>query len=240
DCLDNLYIVNKDSAFKINLIEKNVYYEKGLEIESFKEKLLPCVTNLNNITYLKQYYYNNQVLSYYSINSEDSLLKEFRIIADYAGLRMLIDRDRFNAMGTKPPSEADKRFEEMCFFDPIFAPLVKVKDKICIFNYVDSVIEIYNKYGKSVNEIPVRFHSDKTWKEEIYVDNITGKVFTLFKKNGISTIKEINMTDGKLERSIKIPNLYFIEKIKINDDCIYFLYRKNEPADLMKLYKLEM
>jgi hypothetical protein len=240
DCHENIYIVNKDSAYIITDSLKEIKPGKVFGIDSFRQNILACISYLNNTTYLQQYYYNNQVLSYYYNNQGDTSYKELRVIADFAGLRMLIDRDRFNSMGAKPPSEADLRFEEMCFFDPIFAPLVKVKDQLCIFNYVDSVIEIYNKYSKLIREVPLKFHSDRNWKEEIYIDNISGRVYTLFKKDGISTIKEINLADGKLIRSIKIPYFLYIEKIKVNNNHIYFLYRTNESNDLMKLYKLEI
>ncbi|GAB4282374.1 MAG: hypothetical protein Kow0068_07010 [Marinilabiliales bacterium] len=238
DCLDSLYIVNKDTAYGISIKNNRFYITNYYSAESFLDYIEQCVTELNGVKYLKQYYYNNQVLSYYSVKNENDKPNEFRIIADYVGLRMLVDRDRFHAMGSSKTTDADLRFEEMCFFDPIFAPLVKIDNNICIFNYVDAFIEFFDSNNHQVEKIPIEFHKNRNWKEEIFVDQIKNKAYTLFKKSGISKIYEINLSTGKLENYVVIPGYTFIEKIKINNGNVYFLYRTNEPNDLMKLYKL--
>ncbi len=240
DCTDNIHLITKQKAYQIHYDSTKIKLLYPVSPKEFKEALSPCIAEMNNKYYLKQYYYNNQVLTYYIGNPEDTTISELRIIADEVGLRMLADRDRFHAMGAKAPTEADLRFEEMCFFDPIFAPLVKIKDRICIFNYVDSLMEFYNEKGELINEITMNFHNKPHWKEELYVDNAMAKVYTLFKKNGVSTLYEINLNTGKLGKSIVIPSFIFVDKIKVNNNHIYFLYRKTDILDLMKLYKYKI
>ena len=92
-----------------------------------------------------------------------------------------------------------------------------------------------------IQEIPISFHNNKYWNREIFVDDVKGKVYTLFRKDGISTIQEINMKTGELANSVVIPELPFIDKIKIINNNIYFLYTEhNEQSDYQKLYKMKI
>ncbi|MFH2094473.1 MAG: carboxypeptidase-like regulatory domain-containing protein [Bacteroidota bacterium] len=240
DCLGNVHLISRDSAYQIYYDSTEIHLLYPVSPKEFQEAMSPCIAEMNNRFYLKQYYYNNQVLSYFVANPEDSSLHEFRVIADDIGLNMLANRNRFHSMGGVAPTEADLRFEQMCFFDPIFAPLVKIKDRICIFNYVDSLIEFYNEKGEAEREIPICFHNEKYWKEEIYVDEKAGTAYTLFKKNGISTLRKIDLETGILTTKIPIPNFLFIEKVRVFNDSVYFLYRNNSDNDLMKLFRLRI
>ena len=84
----------------------------------------------------------------------------------------------------------------------------------------------------------IDFHKNRHWKEQVYVDEITSKIYTIFNKNGISRLYEINKQTGKLGKSTEIPNFKWISKIIIYDGVIYFMYRKNTTLELMRLFKL--
>ena len=163
-----------------------------------------------------------------------------RVIADHAGLKMLVSRNRFFAMGANPPTDADLRFEEMCFSGPVFAPLCRLDDEILIFNFVDSKLEFYSPEGIHEKDILINFHKSSHWKEEIISDERCKKVYTLFVRDGISSLREINLENGKLMQTIKIPKFKFIEKIKINDNKLYFLYRKTASDELKAIYVMSL
>ncbi|MBI5538595.1 MAG: carboxypeptidase-like regulatory domain-containing protein [Bacteroidia bacterium] len=238
DCLGNIHLVSKEYAYQIFIEDKKLELLYPVNPDTFYKILNPCITEINNKFFIKQWSYNNQVLSYSMVNANDSSKKEVKVISDERAIRMLSDRNRFNSMGAKPPSDADLRFEEMCFFKPIFAPLVKLKDKIAIFNFVESKIEVYNENGNSDKEISITFNKIKGWKEEIFADEITGKAYALFKNNGISTIREVSIETGVIGKEITIPDFKYIENIKVRNGYVYFLYRINSPMELMKLYKM--
>ena len=82
------------------------------------------------------------------------------------------------------------------------------------------------------------FNKNRNWKEKIFVDEKTNKIYTIFKKAGISRLYEINKQTGKLGKSTEIPNFKWINKIIIYDGIIYFMYRKNSTLELMRLFKL--
>ena len=72
------------------------------------------------------------------------------------------------------------------------------------------------------------FHQSRFWDKNFIQDKITGKIFTQFTKLGITSLCEINLKNGELEREIKIPQMNFVQKISVHNNRIYFLYNDNE------------
>ena len=237
DCTDTLHLIGEKKSHQIYFNGRDFELIHQCKPEEFIEIMKPCITEMQNKLYIQQYSFNSQVLSYYCADEKDTSTVKFRVIADQRGIEMLIDRDRFHSMGAAPTA-ADIRFEEMCFFVPIYSPLVKFNDTICILNFVDDKIEYYNDSLNSIAEVDIDFHKDRHWKEQVYVDEITNKIYTIFNKNGLSRLYEINKKTGKLGNSTEIPNFKWISKIIIYDDVIYFMYRKNTSLELMRLFKL--
>jgi len=240
DCLGNIHLVSKDFAYQIFIEDQQINLLYPANPDTFYKILNPCVTVINNKYFLKQWSSHNQVLSYSMVNANDSTKKNVKVISDKRALRMLSDRNRFYSMGVSLPTDADLRFEEMCFFAPIFAPMVKLKTQIAVFNFVDSKIELFEENGVPVKQIPIDFHKLKGWREEIFADEITGKAYSLFKINGISKLCEISLETGEIINENIIPNFKYIENIKVRNGFVYFLYRINSPLELMKLYKMEI
>ncbi len=239
DCMDNLFYITERAAWEITLEDSEFILKNPLNAEYFKEHITPCITGIGDKFYVKQYSYNNQVLSYYVVDTIAKDPKEFRIIADEVALRMVSDRNRFYSMGNSEPTEADLRFEQMCFFDPIYAPLMKIKDRVVIFNFVESKFEIYNDKGELQKEGKLTFGKDKNLKEEIYADEISGRVFFKYLKNGVTTLMEYDLEKDKVIGTTELSGYKYIDKIKIHDNRLYFLYRHNEPLELTKLYRLK-
>ena len=128
----------------------------------------------------------------------------------------------------------------MCFFNPVYAPLFKIQNEIVIFNFLDSKIEFYNETGQLVKELLIDFHKQSNWKEDVFVDDVSGRAYTLYLADGISTLKEIDLQTGKFVRSFKIPKFKYVNKIKVHDNKLYFLYRKSCSDDLSGLYRMEI
>ncbi len=236
DCLNNLHIIGENTAFQISVNENKFELNYPIKSNKFQEIMSACVEELNNKLYIKQYSYSQQILSYFCADIEDTTAVKFRIIADQAALRRVSDQGRFFSMGVTPTA-ADIRFEEMCFYDPIYAPLLKVKDSICILNFVESKIEYYNQEMEIISAIDINFHKQRHWKENVFVDDVTGNIYVLFEKNGISSLRKLNKTNGKLGKIIDIPSFKWVKKIIINDNTIYFLYKKHSNLELMRLFK---
>jgi hypothetical protein len=239
DCFNKDHFITPATAWQVLADSASIDLVYPEDLEVFEEQILPVLAELNGKYFFGKHYYHDQLLQYYYYDKKTAKAEEMRVIMDESKLFMLRDRGRI-INGADDP-EMQERFEDMAFYRPVYAPMIKLHDTICIFNFTDSILEFYSDSSKLIKEIPISFHNNKFWKREIFVDDATGKVYTLFRKNGISTIREINMKSGELANSTVIPELPYIDKIKINNHAIYFLYTEHSDlADYKKLYKMRI
>ncbi|MCF8298559.1 MAG: carboxypeptidase-like regulatory domain-containing protein [Saprospiraceae bacterium] len=236
DCLEKNHLLTKNYAYEVIAGKSDIALDYLMEKEEFEAQNLPVVEAIDNLLFWKQYYYSDQIIVYYSYDFATNKSKEFKVIMNERGMYMLKDKARL----LKDATDAEIRFEEMIMYKPIFAPLVKLHDSICILNYVDSKIEFYTSGGELLGETPISYHLDKQWKNEIYIDEIKGKIYAMFKQNGISKLREINLKEGILDKEIDIPGYQFVENIKVRDDVVYFLYKENFSDDYKQLYKMKI
>lgn len=241
-CLGYSHFFTGDLVYQVYYDSVNLRLIYPVNKKQFLESYTACVTKIKHKLFLQQYSYSDQVLEYIYYNLTDSTYNTLKVIIDEKGLRMLIDSLRFAGMNTVSSgnSEADARFEKMCFFDPVFAPLFNLNGTPCIINYVDSRIELYNNKDSLIKETPIRFHKDPHWKEKVFADEKTGKVYTLFQKNGISYLYQINLNTGGLSNPIVIPRFQYIEKISVRNNFVYFLYKEKAYMAYKKLYRMKV
>lgn len=238
DCFDNVHLITENNAYQVFVEEKTINLIHQISIKDFEKFISPCIEKLNNLYVFKEYFYNNQILMYYT-KTENSEEKKLEVIADQKALRILSDKDRFESMGKKF-SESDLRFEEMFFYDPIYCPIFKINNSLIIFNFVDSKIMKYNSTGDYISSINFTFNKQKNWKEQMAYDEIKNKTYSIFIKNGIISLKEIDLNTGELANNISIPNFPFIEKIKVNNGNVYFIYHNLIKEQNRMLYKMEI
>ena len=234
DCFGNIHLITEKHAYQIFYENKTLSLIYKVSVKEFNENVEPIITELNSKLFYKEYFVNNQVIIYY-YKQKDSTDKKLSVIADEKSLRMLSDRERFMSMG-KAYTEADLRFEELFFYDPIFSPLFKKGDSLIIFNFIDSKIEFYNSQCNLIKDVTIDFHKEKNWKEDIIMDSKTGAFYSLFRKNGIARLREINIDSGMICRTFTIPNFIFVDKIRVHSNKIFFLDYDLKNNDLQMLY----
>ncbi len=246
DCIDNVHLICKDTVWQIYFDSEKLQLLYPVNPKKFDLIMKTCVEESGNNIYFMDYAYHNQILKYYYYNRKTKKAKTLRIIGDEKAIAMVDDFDRYIQrlidFGVSDIG-AYIRFDKMCMIEPVFVPLNKIGDTICIFNYVNSIMEFYDHDGELVNKTPIDFHNKKHRVEDIFIDEVYNKVYTLFKINGISYLYEINLKDGSLGKAIKIPDFPFVSKIQINNGNIYFLYTENsnvyqEFNGYRKIYKM--
>lgn len=238
DCFNNHHLLTEEFAYQLHIHDENIDFIHPTKRDSLVKTFNTIVEKIGPYYYLKLAEYSNQVVKFYIFNSLDSSLTLWRTIADEGGLERLGDKNRLQS--SKGYTATDARFEEMAFYAPKFVPLVKRNDSLLLFNHVESRIEVYNKFGEEIGTVEISYHLDKKWKEELFVDDINGKLYTLYKRGGVSYLKQINALTGEIAKTVKIPEFLHVEKIKVHNDKLYFLFQDSQEYDYKQLFSMNI
>ena len=239
DCFDNEHVIEKDIARQLYFNNQSIELIHPTSKDSFLSIFSVIIENYGKYFYLRQNTTNNQIVNYYIYNRENDSMILMRSIIDEGGLERLSDKARLQS--AKGYTEADARFEEMCFYAPKIIEFIKTKEYIIVFNFVNDLMEFYDFDGKFLCEKPIDFHKRKDWAKKVLVDEKNGNLFTLYEKNGMYSVQMISPSNGKLSGNpIRIPEFAFVQKIKVFDNKIYFLYNDLNEYDYKQLYCLKM
>lgn len=231
---NNVYFMSKTTSFEINVDNNRIILSNPVNNEEYEKINNSIVGHEGNNYYLRQYQYNDQILNYYNYDECNDELYCFRTIADMEA----IQRNRWGAYFDG--KEEDIRFQQLIMNRALNAPLVQLQDTILLFNFLQSKLEKYSLTADTISEVAIDFHKSKNFSDDLYIDRLKSKVYMLFRKNGISQIKEISTGTGSVVQTIYIPGFVYIEKIKINDGIIYFLYKSKDLLEYKKLYSMKI
>ncbi len=253
DCFGDNHIVCENNTYQIYTIENKLNLLPASSITDFKTILAPCMASDSLNLYFQKKYgskpiegdfhtfnSNNLNARYYYVNKLEKKMHYLATISDDFVTKMSNDEERFEASQSNAglKNTGERLFAERILFKEIEAPLYKIKHKIYIFDYVSGNIHGFNQ-GKYINSIPITFHKTLKWKREMFVDEKIGSAYAHFVTNGISEIREISLTTGKLEGTTKIP-FPFVKKIKAQNNYFYFLYKGKEYDDTRYLSRIKI
>jgi hypothetical protein len=188
----------------------------------------------NEQYYFGFYKFDNQWLEYYCYDDREKQTAGFDTIIDLLGMKLRETRDIFET------NEFERRFGEMCFFAPVYAPIAKQGEEILMFNYEDGSISVFDTLNHRVLQVPVAYHRHKSFERMLLHDRAEGRFYAVFETKGIYTVKEINIHTGALVNEIMIPSFPFIDQITVHNGAIYFLYNEIQQAEYKKIFRLKI
>lgn len=107
----------------------------------------------------------------------------------------------------------------------VYSQICVVNNKVCIFNFDNDTLTVYDSNNVFKQELPMLFDRKKyaISKKEILTDDDKSDCYFKFEKNGITYIQRIDLTTGQPLgiQSIKFP---FIEKLRISKGYAYYTY----------------
>ena len=133
------------------------------------------------------------------------------------------------------------------FFKPTYDPIFAYDNKLYLFSFDEDKTFVFNNLGVVVNEYPLTFHKYrhwngemrviKKWAKKVLMDWATGKFYTIFIDDGVTTIKRINIETGNAETIAVLGGFPFIENLRIYNGKAYFLF-KNDNTRNSRLYEV--
>ncbi|MCD4791250.1 MAG: carboxypeptidase-like regulatory domain-containing protein [Bacteroidales bacterium] len=275
DCLGNIHIITKTKAFQVYSEGNSIKLYNGVDLDYFKGIMGYCKFIIGSKMYYKSYGFMDLVVSFYYIDTVDKKNFLFRTIADQQKLDFLkYNPENYSLLsgaggldlgdlrGLPGDSailkeiwkmEIKKGFNPMAYFSPVYVPMFKLGDTVCVFNHPESKIELFDERDSLFKETPISYHETEKkdmvntlvsafqrqnkWLKKIYVDPVQKKAYTLFfNNNGTKELKEIDMETGELVSIMRIPFPY-VEKISVHNGYVYFIYKGWGEYQKKKLFR---
>ena len=135
------------------------------------------------------------------------------------------------------------------FCKPTYDPIFSYNNNLYLFSFDEDKVFVYNNLCEYVCEYPLTFHKYrhwsgemrviKKWGKKVILDSATGKFYTTFVEDGITTIKKIDIENGTAETIAILGGFPFIENLRIYNGKAYFLF-KNDNTRNSRLYELKI
>lgn len=247
DVFGNIHIVSSDSVYQVLCDRRDLSLGFGVSIETFRQKLEPVKALTDSIMVLQKYSNMQQELVYFKVNRNNSKIS---VMADVSGASLEMAQSMRN--DTYRDQKIDQSLYMRILFKPIYCPVFYIKDSIYVFDFQNNEMLKYDNCGEPTGQCEIDFHEtgyfkklvvNKPWDKKLIVDAATGRCYAQFSTDGIVTLKEISLTDGKVKREIRLDKHSFPQNIQVYDGEVYYLYldqRRVIDKDKRSLYKMKL
>jgi len=259
DCLDNIHLLTRDSAYQIALYNEKITLFSPIEIRKFYKILSDCLFKVKQNLFFRQNLYNGFKERIFYINEEshkkyvflDSFdtihFKSFKmdmrdISSRYWGYSIPIASIENDSLLLSNIHKYDRKSRFLIEFSdkPIQNQIFNHKDIVIYFNNVSKKIQIFLPNGEQQN-IEMFYKNHKNFPPKIFYDKIKSKFYAIYKNNNYYIFYRIDLFNKNLKYCSKLPR-YFTSEFKINNDYVYFLSNKiltnTQNKKLSRLYLL--
>jgi hypothetical protein len=253
DYMGCINVICTDHIYRIT-VKDNVLHLGSLPVEDYTKFIMPCVDSADENIYFSNYQPDYPQFTYYAFNEPGKVIAPVKTIGDPEEIHaynmeyyFLKPRDRIYARKLADFYGVDKHrlaasmsgLTSSMYYTPLYSPLFVMHDTICVFDHSSNAIFKYNSRLDQLDSIPVDYNHPKNWREwknEVIIDKEENKAYALYEKNGFYYLKGIDMHTGKIKSSFKLTNQY-VEKIKIKNGYVYYIYRPFESLQEKFVYK---
>ncbi len=253
DYLNEVFLRCRQSIFHIRIEEDKMILEK-IQEDDFRKGIRPVIDTCGSLTCFSSYDADYPAFEYMIFNAADSSYKTFRYMIDEKMMEMF--RSEYKYLDTRGKLEAftfevntgiDKEiiaaymngFQNTPYYEPLNTPLIRCNDTLIIFDHHHDKMIHFDWKGQALDSVLIQYHKTlrpERWDEKILKDRKTQKIYTTFRKQGITYIREINKQNGEVSAGQKLSFKY-IDNLRIAGDHIYYVYRPFESSQNRFLYK---
>jgi hypothetical protein len=243
DCIGYLHVLSHDSVFQLFREDSIIHLIHAESVEKFEKVLLNCIASTEQTLYFKKYTELGMGVEYYGIDRKSKERQSLSTVRDEKKAKMLRrNPDDLSLMLSGIPNDRDLfvnwNWVHKILYRPVKSALYRIGSFICIFNIPERQIEFYDMKGAYSYKLALRIDEkiEGRWSDEITVDEVSGKAYTTFIRNGIFTLYEIDLNTGNLKKRLTIFHPY-PEKIRMYSGYVYYLYDVPGSADNKMLYR---
>ena len=138
----------------------------------------------------------------------------------------------------------------------VYCPLFGIGNELYLFAFPTDELFVFDENGQLQRKMELDFHkflgaglnkhlvSNNPWDKNLIFDPVRKMMYAQFKgSDGIVTLKEVDLSDGKTKREIRLSDHTFPQNIQIYDGEVYYLYlngRQTNGQDRRSLYKMRL
>lgn len=130
-------------------------------------------------------------------------------------------------------------FTQSLYYKELYAPMFVKNDTVFVFDYYKDKLFKFDAAGNRLDSVAIYHHyQPKTtgWKKQLIQDQATGEVYAVFDIAGFTYLGLVNLQTGEIKEKVKLEFRY-IDKIAIQDNFVYYIYRPFESTQKKFLYK---
>lgn len=254
DYMGNVNLICKTAIYRIGVQNNKVsIYE--LPLDEFNQLIKPIVDTLEGSIIFSDFLKQFPRFKYYAFNPKDTSVAIIKEVThkdmawkyDFEYHYLSNAEKQFAKRMAKRLQGYDKYdvaahmtgFSNDFLFEEVYAPLFVINDTINIFDHYEDKIWKFVDDTIEIDSIPFDYHKPQKkseWKRQLIMDEVNGKIYGVFLKNGYYYLKQIDHNTGEV---IEEKKLYyqFVDKLKIKDGFIYYTYKPRETLQKLFLYR---
>lgn len=265
DVFGNIHLVGPDSTYQVYSDGEKMHLLYGVMREKFDKTFAPIAALTDSILVTKQAFYYGQEWAFFKVNRNT---RKTELLCDIYGEsiemaknwdrdnnRMLrlqsIDPSLFYNQVETPEyrSEVVDNIYKKLMLKELYVPVFNVNNHIYIFDFQKDAIYKYNNLGDYVDRVEIVIHRgfrnsiNKNWDNKIIFDAAQNECYAQFTKDGIVTLKKINLKNGNIDASYTLDSHVFPENIQIYNGTVYYKFidvRQVNGRDCRSLYKMQL
>jgi hypothetical protein len=253
DCFNNIHLVSKFYTTQMYYDNSSLNLLTDIRRTLFDSVLVPCILDNNNNLYFETLLNKKQTKTFFVINKTSKEISSLGIFSDEFKIGMMKSEGVFMAgkygnIGNNPMDattaeelramrrkDDDVNFAARVIFTDAYIPILLNNDTITVFNHPNGLIHRYAVNNKEVDLQIMEYNHYKNWKPVVISDEVKHKFYTTYLHDGIISLGEINLKNGKINRRFKLIHT-FPKNIKIKNGIVYYLYRLKDSEDKMAIY----
>ena len=252
DYRGNPHVICKDNVYGIHIDHQKIGIS-NLDKAYFLKYVAPIVDTSKAKMYFSNFNKDYPAFNYFAFDQLDSTYSKIIHIED--DLMMELYRSEYKWVDVRTKLWAKNKeyetgidaeiwvgatvFTQSLYYKELYAPLFKKNDTIYVFDYYKDKLFSYDLVGKPLDSVSIYHHyQPKTtgWQKELIQDHETGEIYAVFDKSGYSYLGLIDLKTGNITEKVKLEFRY-IDKIAIQNNFVYYVYRPFESTQKKFLYK---
>lgn len=247
-----VHLVCEDKVYHVNTANNKIQLEQ-IDKDYFFTYIAPIIDTVEQEFFYSNYSDIYPEFKYKSFNKEDSTYTIVKSVEDklmmelYRSEYKYVDvRTKLWAMEMEDESGIDKEiwvganyFTHSLYYDELYAPMFNVSDSLFLFDHYDDHLYKYHPEEGMVDSLKIDYHKKPMrdgWKKNMVQDQKNHKIYAHFEQAGYAFLKLINTNTGQIAKNNKLFYKY-VEKIRIKDDYVYYIYRPFESAQEKYVYR---